>query len=119
MRAASLARGLAALSCLALLAATPRAVVAGETPEETLRTLYRVALSAEMCGFPMAPRQANALGKAMNRALAETGLEGDAADEVYRAVDSALEAEGWDKVCAENGEWARNYRAVLAANPAR
>jgi len=115
MRAGFLACGSAALACLLVVALAPRPAAAAEA-EETLRMLYRVALSAEMCGFPLAPRQADALGKAMNRALSETGLEGDAADQVYRDVDTALEAEGWDKVCQENGAWARSYRALVAAN---
>lgn len=115
MRAGFLARGAAAFACLLVVALATRSAVAAEA-EETLRTLYRIALSAEMCGFPMAPRQADALGKAMNRALSETGLEGDAADQIYRDVDTTLEAEGWDKVCQDNGAWARSYRALLAAN---
>ncbi len=116
MRAGSFARGFAALACLFVVSLAPRSAPAAEGGEESLRTLYRIALSAEMCGFPIAARQADALGKAMNRALSETGLEGDAADQVYRDVDAALEAEGWDKVCQENGAWARSYRALLAAN---
>ncbi len=117
MRAGLLARGLFGLAALAaVLLVAPRPALAAEGAEETLRTLYRIALSAEMCGFPLAPRQADALGKAMNRALAEVGLDEDGSDEFYRGVDAALEAEGWDKVCAENGDWARSYRALLAAN---
>ncbi len=87
---------------------------AEEGGEETLKTLYRIAISAEMCGFPMGQREATNLGKAMNRALAETNLSPDAADALYRDVDAALEAEGFEKICA--GDGARNYRALLAAN---
>ncbi len=116
MRAGLIARGSAALASLLLVALVSRPAPAAETAEETLRVLYRIALSAEMCGFPIAPRQADALGKAMNRALSETGLEGEAADQFYRDVDGSLESEGWDKVCAENGDWARSYRSLLAAN---
>lgn len=115
MRAARFSRGLLGLAALATISLAARPVVAAEA-EETLRTLYRIALSADMCGFPLAQRQADALGKAMNRALAETGLDDGAADELYRSVDSGLESEGWDKVCAQNGDWARSYRALLAAN---
>lgn len=116
MRAGSFARGVAALAYLVVVSLASRPALATEGAEETLRTLYRIALSAEMCGFQLAPRQADALGKAMNRALSETGLEGDAADQIYRDVDTALETEGWDKVCQENGAWARSYRALVAAN---
>ena len=52
----------------------------------------------------------------MNRALTESSLDEEKAEDLYRSVDSALEAEGWDKVCAQKGDWARNYRALLAAN---
>ena len=83
---------------------------------ETLKTLYRVALSAEMCGFPIAQRQSEALGRAMNRALSESGLDPDAADRLYLDVDEALETEGWDTVCKADGEWARSWHALLAAN---
>lgn len=117
MRAGLLARGLLGFAALAAVSfGLARPTLAADGADETLRTLYRIAISAEMCGFPIAPRQADALGKAMNRAIAETGLDEDGSDEFYRSVDAALEAEGWDKVCAQNGEWARNYRALLAAN---
>ncbi|MCE1236408.1 MAG: hypothetical protein LWW93_08625 [Hyphomicrobiales bacterium] len=89
---------------------------AGEASLETLKTLYRIALSAEMCGFPIAPRQSEAIGRAMNRALAESGLDAEASDKLYLDVDAALEVEGWDKICAADGEWAHGWRALVAAN---
>ncbi len=113
MRAARLSR--LALG-VALLASVPSAAGAVDGPADTLKMLYRVALSAEMCGFPIAQRQSEALGRAMNRALSESGLDPDAADRLYLDVDEALEAEGWDKVCAANGDWARSWHALLAAN---
>ncbi len=115
-----IARLLASLSRLGLgavlLVAVAQAPRAAEGSSETLKTLYRIALSAEMCGFPIGQRQSEALGRAMNRALAESGLDGEAADRLYLDVDSALEAEGWDKVCAADGDWAHGWRALLAAN---
>lgn len=117
MRAGFLTRGLfglAVAACLTVPSARP--ATAGEGPEDTLRTLYRIAMSAEMCGFPLATRQAEVLGKAMDHALAETGLDEDGAEKLYREIDAGLEGEGWDKICAQNGDWARNYRALLAAN---
>ena len=116
MRSDILSRGLFGLAALAVVSLASVPASAADGPEETLRTLYRIALSADMCGFPMAQRQADALGKAMNRALTESGLDEDKAEELYRSVDSGLETEGWDKVCAQNGDWARSYRALLAAN---
>lgn len=117
MRADRPLRGLLRLGLLAaVLTGSVDRVTAAEGADETLKTLYRIALSAEMCGFPIAPRQSEALGKSMNRALSESGLDPDAAEQLYRDVDSSLEAEGWDKVCAASGDWARNYRALLAAN---
>ena len=38
------------------------------------------------------------------------------ADQLYLDVDSALEAEGWTKVCAADGDGAHGWRAALAAN---
>lgn len=116
MRAGYLSRGLLGLAALAAVSLASSRPAAAEGAEDTLRTLYRIALSADMCGFPIAQRQADALGRAMNRALTETGLDEDGADKLYREVDTGLETEGWDKVCAQNGDWARNYRALLAAN---
>lgn len=117
MRADRPLRGLFRLGLFAAVLAAPLGSVrAADGPEDTLKTLYRVALSAEMCGFPIAPRQSEALGRAMNRAMAESRLEPDAADKLYLEVDAALEAEGWDVVCAASGEWARGWRALLAAN---
>ena len=116
MRAVTFSRGLLGLSALAAVSLVTPSALAGEGTEDTLRTLYRIALTADMCGFPIAQRQADTLGKALNRALAESGLDDAAAEEIYQKVDSGLEAEGWDKVCAQNGDWARSYRALLAAN---
>jgi hypothetical protein len=116
MRADLLSRGLFGLAALAAVSLVGTPSAQAEGAEDTLRTLYRIAISAEMCGFPIANRQAEALGNAMNRSLAETGLDEDGADKLYREVDAGLESEGWDKVCAQNGDWARNYRALLAAN---
>lgn len=115
MRVSTFARGLLAGATL-IVGLAGSTAGAAEGAEETLRTLYRIALSAEMCGFPMAPKQADALGRSMNRALAESGMSEEASDVLYRDVDGALEAEGWEKVCAAGGDWARNYRALLAAN---
>ncbi len=104
-------RALTALAVLSFLAAP----AAAEDATDTLRTLYRIALSADMCGFPMQKRQAEVLGKAMDKALVESGLDEDKAEALYAAVDTGLEAEGWDKVCSQKGDWARDYRAILAA----
>ncbi|WP_333825393.1 hypothetical protein [Pinisolibacter sp.] len=112
MRAAILTRALAVAAVTSSLAAP---AVAAEDAETSLRTLYRIALSADMCGFPMQKRQAEVLGKAIDKALAESGLDEDKAEALYNTVDTGLEAEGWDKVCAQKGDWARDYRAVLAA----
>lgn len=114
MRAGIAPRGFFALALAAATASFAVPAVAGEA-EDTLRTLYRIALSADMCGFPMAQRQADKLGQAMNRALTESGLDENGAEDLYRQVDTGLETEGWDKVCAQKGDWARDYRALLAA----
>ncbi|TBW39286.1 hypothetical protein EYW49_07300 [Siculibacillus lacustris] len=109
-------RGLAGLTALLVVALSDgRPVRAADPSEDTLRTLYRIALSAEMCGFPIAARQADALGVAMNRAIADMGLDDDAVEGLYQRIDREFEAEGWDKICAENGTWARGYRSLLAA----
>jgi hypothetical protein len=104
--------GAAALAAV-LFHAAP--AVAGGEAEATLRTLYRIALSADMCGFAMAPRQAEVLGKAIDEALAASGLDEAAAEALYTTVDTGLESEGHDKVCAQKGDWARDTRALLAA----
>jgi hypothetical protein len=108
-------RGLLGLACFALVTVRPAVVGAGDSAEDNLRTLYRIALSAEMCGFPIAAREADALGKAMNREIADLGLDDDGVDALYRRIDGEFEAEGWDGICAENGDWARGYRRRLAA----
>ncbi len=100
----------------AVLVGASVAARAGEGSVEALKTLYRIALSAEMCGFPIAPRQSEAIGRAMNRALAESGLDAEASDKLYLDVDATLEAEGWDKICAADGDFAHGWRALVAAN---
>ena len=116
MRAARHPRRLARLGLAAALLLAATAASAQDGATDTLKTLYRIALSAEMCGFPIQSRQSEALGRAMNRALSESGLDADGADKLYLDVDAALEAEGWDKICATDGDWAHGFRALLAAN---
>jgi hypothetical protein len=115
MPASTFVRGLAGLACLSIVALAPRPSLAADGSEDTLRTLYRVALSAEMCGFPIAAKQADALGKALNRAIADLGLDDDGVEALYQKIDGEFEAEGWEAICAENGDWARGYRRLLAA----
>jgi hypothetical protein len=111
----SFVRGLAGLACLSIVALGSRPALAADGAEDTLRTLYRVALSAEMCGFPIGAKQADALGKAMNRTIADLGLDDDGVEALYRTIDGEFEAEGWETICAEDGDWARGYRRLLAA----
>lgn len=113
-RLASIVTRVAFAGVVLLAASAPTR--AGEAPIEALKTLYRIALSAEMCGFPIGLRQSEAIGRAMNRALAESGLDAEASDRLYLDVDAALEAEGWEKICAADGEWAHGWRALVAAN---
>lgn len=116
MRAARLPRRLVRLGLGAALLVSAGVARADDGAADALKTLYRIALSAEMCGFPIAPRQSEALGRAMNRAMSESGLDADGADRLYLDVDAALETEGWDKICASDGDWAHGFRALLAAN---
>ena len=94
-----------------LLAAPVPARAAATDPELTL--LYRLALSAEMCGFPVSPRQADAIGKAMDKRLAALKLSDDEADEAYRAIEAAMQAEDWDRLCAKDGAWAKAWAAEI------
>jgi hypothetical protein len=93
-----------------LLAGTAAAQPATD-PE--LTELYRLALSAEMCGFPVSPKQATAIGKAMDKRIAALKLSDDDSDKVYQQIETAMEAEGWDGLCAKGGAWEKTYREAL------
>lgn len=85
----------------------------GTEPDPELARLYRLALSAEMCGFPMSKGQAAAVGKAMDKRVAALKLSDDAADAAFQAIEAAIEAEGWDGLCAKGGAWEKTYQAEL------
>lgn len=86
---------------------------ASANPLEELRQLYRLALSAEACGFDVTPRQSDAMGKAMDRALSAAGLNDTASEKLMGDIETELDAKGWDKLCAETGEWAKTFASEM------
>jgi hypothetical protein len=101
---------LAAISAIAAIAGPVRATEAND-PELTL--LYRLALSAEMCGFTVSPKQAEAIGKEMDRHIRRLNLSDDDADALYKTIEAGMAAEDWDKLCAKTGAWAKTYAEQL------
>lgn len=112
MRAAMIRTALPAAILLALLA-LPAAPAVAEATDPELTRLYRLALSAEMCGFPVSDKQAEAIGKAMDRRIADLKLSDEAADALYQKIEADMEAENWDALCAKGGPWAKAYAAEL------
>jgi len=97
---------LAAISTIAAIAGPARAAEAND-PDLTL--LYRLALSAEMCGFTVSPKQAEGIGKDMDRHIRRLNLSDDDADALYKKIEADMAAEDWDKLCAKSGAWAKTY----------
>lgn len=112
MRAAMIRASFPAAILAALLALPVPTAVAQETDPELTR-LYRLALSAEMCGFPVSEKQAEAIGKAMDRRIGDLKLTDEAADALYQKIEADMEAENWDALCAKGGTWAKAYAAEL------
>lgn len=88
---------------------------ANDPAEESLKSLYRIALSAEMCDFALPSREAEAVGRAMNNAIAKLSLDEDKAEAFYLKVEAEMQAEGWDKLCAKGGQWAATYRELISS----
>lgn len=97
---------LVALAAIAAIAGPARAAEAND-PDLTL--LYRLALSAEMCGFTVSPKQAEGIGKDMDRHIRRLNLSDDDADALYKKIEADMAAEDWDKLCAKSGAWAKTY----------
>lgn len=81
---------------------------------DTLVSLYKVAISADACNFEMTDEQADAIGNAMDEAIAKLHLSDDAADQLYIETEASLEAQNWDKVCDPRGPWAAEYNDFIA-----
>lgn len=103
----------AAICATAVFATVPAR--ASDPAEESLKSLYRIALSAEVCEFVLPTREANAVGKAMNQIIATLSLDEDKAEAFYLKVEAEMQAEGWDKLCAKNGQWAQTYRQLISS----
>jgi hypothetical protein len=101
------------LPSLALFAGLAAASAALAAPIEDLRQLYRLALSAEACGFDITPRQSDAMGKAMDQAIEAAGLNDERSEKLMGEVEQELDAKGWEKLCADNGEWAKTFAAEM------
>lgn len=99
---------------LAAAVVAPAGAAPREQAEASLKQLYRMALSAEVCGFKITDKQADAIGKAMDRDVEVLDLTDDKADALYLEVEKQMEAEGWDTLCAEGGAWAKEFRDRLA-----
>ncbi len=93
-------------AALALALVEPAAAA---DPDPVLTALYRLALSAEVCGFPVSTKQADAIGKKMDERLAALKLSDEEADTVSEQIEAGMAAEGWDKLCAKDGAWAKTY----------
>ncbi|MBT9292088.1 hypothetical protein [Prosthecodimorpha staleyi] len=102
-----LRRTLAAV--LIALAAASGPARAAEVNDPELTLLYRLALSAEMCGFTVSPKQAEAIGKEMDRHIRRLNLSDDDADALYKKIEADMAAEDWDRICAKTGAWAKTY----------
>ncbi|MEJ1157108.1 hypothetical protein [Prosthecomicrobium sp. N25] len=99
-----------ALLLIALAATLP---ARADAPDAELARLYRLALSAEMCGFAVTPKQAEAIGKAMDKRIAALKLSDEAADKLYQEIEAGMDGEGWDGLCTKGGAWEKTYQAEV------
>lgn len=97
----------------ALFAVLIAAVQAAAAPIDDLKQLYRLALSAEACGFDITPRQSDAMGKAMDQAIEAAGLNDEKSEKLMSDIEHELDAKGWEKLCADNGDWAKTFAAEM------
>ncbi len=114
----SVARARVLTACLlaaALVATGVGAASAARDPaaRDALKRLYRLALSADLCGFPVTDAQSSALGKEMDKFVHVLDLDEDASDELYQKVEAEMEKEGLAQICREDGAWAKTYRQEM------
>lgn len=103
---------LAALGLAATIGVAPVGAATGE-PKDTLSLLYRVALSAEICGFPVSEKQSERIGHQMDAFLAKLNLSDEESDALYTGVEAAMEREGWDQICSKDSAWAKEFKQAL------
>jgi hypothetical protein len=116
MKSARLPHILAASLAVGVALAAPVAPAAPSDPQsrEALRLLYRVALSAEVCGFAVTDAEADKIAAGMDTMMRRLELSDENADEFYFRIEADMEREGWERLCAPDGEWARTFKAALA-----
>jgi hypothetical protein len=101
------------LAGFALAVAVSVATASGATPVDDLKQLYRLALSAEACGFDVTPRQSDVMGKAMDAAIEAAGLNDEKSEKLMSEIELELVAKGWEMLCADSGEWAKTFATEM------
>ena len=74
----------AVLVALAAIAAIAGPARAAEANDPDLTMLYRLALSAEMCGFTVSPKQAEGIGQDMDRHIRPLNRSDADSDALYK-----------------------------------
>lgn len=88
----------------------PASAARDPAAREALKRLYRLALSADLCGFPVTDAQSSALGREMDKYVHALDLGEDASDELYQKVEAEMQKEGLAQLCRADGAWAKTYR---------
>lgn len=105
--------GVAAALGLALAFAGSPASAADARSE--LADLYRLAVSNDLCDFPLSDAQAEALTRRTEELETSLNLDEDATQALYEQVETELTAKVAGGLCKADGEWAKDYARQLEA----
>jgi hypothetical protein len=98
---------------LALALAAGRAGAADQRQE--LAALYRLAVSNDLCEFPLTDAQAEALAHRTEELETALKLDEDATQALYEQVETELTAKVDSGLCKAGGAWAADYARQVEA----
>lgn len=87
-----------------------------QDPKESLRILYMLIISQDICDFDATDSQSDLLEKTTDFLQEAAKLSDDDADKFYTEIEEVMKKQkDTAGLCDEKGEWAKSYEAGMAA----
>lgn len=105
----------AALGLMFGAASSARAETA-QDPKESLKILYMLLISQDICDFDATDAQSALLEKASDALQEQLKMSDDDADKFYTEIEDGMKKQKADAgLCDEKGAWSKSYEAGLEA----
>jgi hypothetical protein len=95
------------------VAASPAA--AEKEPRAELIQLMRLAISNDLCDFPLTDAQSDALTHRQEELETRLELDDDASSKLYDQIEAQMRAQKAAGLCDPKGEWAKVYAQDVGA----